>query len=195
MPSYAIHLAVAKRYLQKNKGEIANVRDFYDGNIAPDLTDNKMKTHYSTAPTGNDIMVNAKCKVGLDKVFRLSIDTDFGKGVFLHLLTDYVFYNFFFDGDFIKSTTYDDFSRDLYASYNFINAWLADTYKISYYETSYADKMNSLVHELQSERPEILSRGTNILADLNKVSRFIEYMSDFDLQKVRQTQNIGVVNF
>ena len=41
MPGYVIHLAIAKKYLEKNKTE--NYNEFIDGVIYPDETDNKYK--------------------------------------------------------------------------------------------------------------------------------------------------------
>ena len=52
MPGFTIHIAIAKEYAKKNKGEVQDLEDFIKGTIAPDyiaLTDpekNKDITHY-----------------------------------------------------------------------------------------------------------------------------------------------------
>lgn len=54
MPSFNIHLAVAKRYLDKHN-DIKNTLDFYKGSIAPDLTNDKYKTHYTVPRSDSDV--------------------------------------------------------------------------------------------------------------------------------------------
>ncbi len=55
MPSFNIHLAVAKRYIEKHN-DIKNTLDLYKGSIAPDLTNNKNNTHYTAPRKDNDTM-------------------------------------------------------------------------------------------------------------------------------------------
>ena len=189
MPSFNIHLAVAKRYLEKNPGIIWNKQDFYDGNIAPDLTDDKLATHYSLPRVEGDLPSHINSKVGIASVYKLPIDTDFEKGIFLHLLTDYVFYNFYFDKTFIKNYPADKFTIDMYASYNATNPSLVEKYNISYDDTSNGALLHSYIVKLQSSRPTIAD-GDNLLTDFDKLCGFIEFMSGLDLKKVRKTQRI-----
>ena len=82
MPGYIIHLAIAKEYLRKNKKEVS--KDFLEGTIAPDLTENKSKTHYGKSPAYTNIGEYLK---------QNNIENDYDKGFFLHLVADYLFYN------------------------------------------------------------------------------------------------------
>jgi hypothetical protein len=195
MPSFQMHLAVSKKYLQKNEGQITNIKEFFNGTIAPDLTDDKMKTHYSLPPVEGDFISNIQNKVDVNQLFKLPIDNDFEKGVFLHLLTDYIFYNYYFTTEFLKNTTHDDFSANLYASYDFTTKWLDDTYGFSNIETDFNEQMKQSIIDLRTRRPDILSAGKNILTDTDKLVRFIDFVSSFDLQELKDSRDFGVVNF
>ena len=82
MPGYVIQLAVAKEYLRKNKKELN--KDFLKGSIAPDLTTDKTKTHYGKSPAYTNLSKSLK---------QNKLESDYDKGAFLHLVTDYLFYN------------------------------------------------------------------------------------------------------
>jgi hypothetical protein len=194
MPSFQMHLAVAKLYAQKNEGEITNETDFFNGAVAPDLTDNKMKTHYSLPPAGNDLLSNIKNKVDITQLFKLPIDNDFEKGVFLHLLTDYIFYTYYFSPEFLRAATYEEFTTNLYASYNYTTGWLEDTYRTAELPTSFNSQMKQSIINLQTRRPEILTNGKNILADTGKMARFIDFVASLNLKTVKEAQSFGDVN-
>jgi hypothetical protein len=194
MPSFQMHLAVAKLYTQKNKGEITNELDFFNGSVAPDLTDNKMKTHYSLAPMGDELLPNIKNKVDITQLFKLPLDNDFEKGVFLHLLTDYIFYNYYFSREFLSATTHEKFSKDLYASYDHTTEWLESTYDTADLPTSYTQQMKQSIIDLQTGRPEILVTGENILDDTGRLSRFIDFAASLNLKNIKESQSLGNVN-
>lgn len=46
MASLNVHLAIGKLYLEKNKN-ISNEEEYYKGIIAPDLVEDKNKSHYT----------------------------------------------------------------------------------------------------------------------------------------------------
>ena len=189
MPSYNIHLAIAKRYVEKNPGAIKSEQDFYDGSIAPDLDPDKKASHFSLPRTEGDLPSHINSKVGLTSVWQLPIGTDFEKGIFLHLLSDYVFYNHYFDKVMLKNYPPEEFTTNMYASYNFTNPWIENKYKVSYTQLSNGALLQRYILKLQNARPTI-AQGKNLLADLSKLSGFIEFMSGFNLQKVRETQRI-----
>ena len=98
MPGYVIHLAVGKVYSQNNK--IKDLKSFEKGIIMPDLQKDKAKSHYgpySSSP-GLDEFINEE-----------GIEDSFDEGYFLHLLTDYYFYNKFLDK--WKPGIYDDYDK------------------------------------------------------------------------------------
>lgn len=108
MPSFTIHLAVAKKYLEKHKNE--NEEEFYRGVIDPDLKD-KSTSHFGKYSSEPDL--NRYCReVGLNSSYK--------RGYFLHLLTDDLFYNKYLEG----------FSEEIYDDYNRINQAIIDQYGI-----------------------------------------------------------------
>jgi hypothetical protein len=192
MPSYNIHLAVAKRFMELHKGQIKNVRDFYSGNIAPDITNDKSESHFSGGSINTEnLLANVKNKVILEKVFLHKYETDFDKGRLLHLLTDYEFYNHFFTPQDIGDRTYKIFSRDLYGSYNYVNPWIEKKYNISYDDTVYADRMRGNIARLENSYPEILSDAVNIL-NRDRLRRFIEFMAKIDLEDIEKYHKMPI---
>ena len=113
MPGYVIHLATANEYIRKHQNEIKNKEEFFKGSIAPDQTtkDNKKITHYG----------NGSDQVELRRYLKNNnIDSDYDKGYFLHLVTDYIFYN--------KLLEYT--SKQIYNDYDILNDYLIKKYNI-----------------------------------------------------------------
>ena len=109
MPGYVIHLAVGKVYLRDNKVE--DLKEFERGIIAPDLAQDKSKSHYGPYSSKPDLNRYIELNGKLD---------DFKEGYFLHLLTDHLFYN-----KFLPS-----WSNDIYDDYNKLNMTLIKRYGI-----------------------------------------------------------------
>ena len=114
MAGYVIHLAIAQEYLKKNNIDY-NI-DFIRGAIQPDLTNDKTKTHYGKSPAYTNL-----------KEFLLNnnLCTNLNKGIFLHLITDYLFYNYYLEF-FSKEYIYDD--------YDISNKSIIDKYNVKILE-------------------------------------------------------------
>lgn len=109
MPGYVIHLAVGKVYSRKN--EIEDLEAFENGLIVPDFTKNKSETHYGPN----------SCNPDLNKFLQSKgISNSFDEGYFLHLLTDYLFYN-----KFLKN-----WSPEIYNDYDILNSSIIQKYGI-----------------------------------------------------------------
>ena len=63
MASLTIHMAVGKRFIEKQN--IKNIADFYKGNIAPDLANDKFASHYTGVKEKNDLILFLCKKVQL----------------------------------------------------------------------------------------------------------------------------------
>ena len=130
MPCLAIHLAVAKKYLEKHN---ENKNEFILGTIAPDInlpdidkyikgtSEDKKSHHFGNSIETNSLIEYMKKKVNFNLFFSYNdINTSFAKAYFLHLLCDYYFF-----GDYIKDERLKDLSlRDAikvgYNDYNLI---------------------------------------------------------------------------
>ncbi len=111
MPGYVIHLSVAEEYLKKHQNTKENYNEFIEGVIFPDGVKDKSETHYGAKSSVSNLYEFLK---------ENDIDNSFKKGYFLHLLTDYLFYNKYVDS----------MSNDMYNDYDILNAKLIEKYNV-----------------------------------------------------------------
>jgi len=121
MAGMAIHLAVGEVYAKYNK--LGDKKAFLQGVADPDLLSlggigNKIKAHYGDAREGATTVKSLfNSKVNLKKYLTANkLDNDYNIGYFLHLLTDYLFFNRFiykteFEKGFKFSMLYDDYEK------------------------------------------------------------------------------------
>ena len=110
MPSFVIHIAVANEYFKKHNMK-EEKEEFIKGTIKPDFTDNKLITHYE------ERLGNVNLKEFLE---TNEIKSSFDRGYFLHLVTDYLFYNHYLD-KYLKHDMYNDYyilNKDIVEKYN-----------------------------------------------------------------------------
>lgn len=138
MPGYVIHLAVAEEFIKKHKNSITNYKDFIDGVIFPDSKKDKSLTHYGKGSSEVNLY---------DFLNSITIKSNFNKGYFLHLLTDYLFYNKYINC----------FSNDIYNDYDILNKQLIEKYNVSlpeevknyvFYSNNSMDKLKILSLEV-----------------------------------------------
>ena len=103
--------------------------------------------------------------------------TLYNKGFFLHLVTDYLFFNNFIDRNYLNSISYDDFCSDLYYSYQAIDNYLLTKYQIDYsiYSRKVINKM------LQTLKTNTKKNVQNIIP-LPKLDDFIENVSNINIE-------------
>ena len=153
MPGYVIHLAVAEAYRAKHIEDINNYESFIEGVIFPDGVSDKSVTHYGMKSS----------KVNLKKFLEKNeIDNDYNKGYFLHLVTDYIFYNKFLEC----------FSKDIYNDYDILNKTLQD-------------KFNVIVPKSVKEKV-FYKEGKTVILEQEKVIKFIEEVSDYNLVDIKE---------
>lgn len=170
MPGFTIHLAVAKEYEKKHKDEIKKEADFIQGVLAPDLLSIKNKedktiTHYGKRKEGR---LEIQLKEFIDTT-TIDLVSDYGKGYFLHLLTDYYFYT----QDF-KQETDDTIQKEttFYHDYDCLNQELLETYQIEVLPE--IAKYMAII----KDKPEFLKP--------QKVNEFIEKMAKLDLEEEKK---------
>lgn len=111
MPGYVIHIAIANEYIKKHERK-EEYKEFINGVISPDLTDNKKDTHYGKSPAYTNLK---------EFLNNNNIDNSFERGCFLHLVTDYLFYNFYLEY-YTKLEMYHD--------YDVLNKSLIEKYQV-----------------------------------------------------------------
>ena len=187
MPGFNIHLAIGKRYIEKQKNKkdvIKNENSFYNGLVAPDLVNDKKISHYTTETNKNNLEKYLLGKVRLDLYLKENkVETDFEKGVFLHLFTDYLFFNQFFKKEYIKNITYQDFVRDLYYSYEKTNDYLNKKYNIDF--SIFGDRLIKNIEKNKKEKnlKEDMKNRKLIFSEKD-LDEFIEKVSSINIDEV-----------
>ncbi len=126
MASSAIHLAVMKKYIEKNKLDI-DKKEAYKGTLYPDATENNDKAHYTNLNRGKDNISHLQGKVDLYAFLKEhKIQDAFYLGWFLHLVTDYLFFEECFSKEYLLETSYQDFCKDLYFAYDCLNLYVEE---------------------------------------------------------------------
>lgn len=162
MASFVIHLAIAKEYLEKHKEN--NPIDFEEGNIAPDLATDKILAHYGPITA----------KPSLYRYLQENpVDNSYNRGYFLHLATDYLFYNYLIHiDDVLEKIGIDSWKKMLYNDYGIINNFVIDTYQLKVPE-KIKKYMNS-------------QEGTLSLFTKKDLINFISKMSNVNLDVIQQ---------
>lgn len=188
MPGFNIHLAIGKRYIEKQKNKkdvIKNENSFYNGLVAPDLVTDKKISHYTTETNRNNLEKYLLGKVRLDLYLKDNkVETDFEKGVFLHLLTDYLFFNNFFEKEFIKNIDYQDFVRDLYYSYEMTNEYLNKKYNIDF--SIFGDRLEKNIRKNKKEKKLEDSdlKEKKLIFSEKDLDEFIEKISSINIKEL-----------
>lgn len=179
MPGFHIHVAIGNKY--KNKNKILKSLDFDKGIVYPDLVSDKVVSHYTEYQDKNNLLKYLNNKVNLYEFLKSNdIGSDYNKGIFLHLITDYLFFNYFIDKEYLKRVSYDGFCKDLYYSYNLTNDYVYQKYNITFpvYKEEILQKIEEACVEKKMDDKEYL----NILPK-EKLDYFIDLMSSIDLDK------------
>ena len=152
MPGYMIHLAIAKEYTKKHKNQIDDYNKFIEGVIYPDSVSDKSITHYGEKSSKANL-----------KEFLLEndIEDSYNKGYFLHLVTDYLFYNKFLDY----------FSKDIYNDYDILNKYLKEKYDVDIPK--------------KVEKNVFYKEGKLKILNLDDTIEFINMVSNYDLHEIK----------
>lgn len=182
MAGFHIHLAIAKKYAEKNN--VRETDELYRGAVAPDLVDNKSISHYSGKQDNTKLIEYLANKIGLyDYLKNHTLDNDYEIGVFLHLVTDYLFFNHFIDKSYLGKVMYADFCKDLYTSYDITNDYLLKKYEIDFGELR--ETLESNISKSRKDKKTENSTGNTIFSN-EQLDSFIEYVSNIDLKQYEE---------
>jgi len=195
MPNFLTHLAVAKRYADKNNLKGDDARAFFYGNVYPDLgaDADKSDRHYYFATRKRTSVGEltreefGKNRIDFKKFFTCQkIKTPFEKGVLLHLIVDSKCYPAVLD----MNRFYDISKKGVRprwvvtTTFNSINDYLKQKYNIDFDMTGVKDVIQSLLAEWEKENGEI--PYVNLLDSPESIKRlddFIENISDINLDE------------
>ena len=151
MAGFIMHLAIAQEYLKNNKED--DEKAFLYGSIQPDLVTPKSESHYAKAPSYTNL-----------KNFLLEneIDTSLKRGQFIHLITDYLFYNHYLP-------RFD--RKDMYNDYMVLNKPLIKKYNVNIIEEA-----KQYSHSIE---------GTTKILSYDMACNIIDEISELNLEQVK----------
>lgn len=171
MASSSIHLAIAKKYLEKHKD--LEHKEFIKGTLYPDAAEDNDATHYTLKNRGTDNVSHVRGKVQLYDFLKEHETMDsFEKGWFLHLITDFLFFQECFTEEYLTNTKQKEFCKELYHAYDCVNLYMEEKYHVvkEDYEAYPSEYYSGIPYE-----ECILSK--------EMVDAFIERVSSIDLEK------------
>ena len=186
MPCLAIHLAAAKKYLEKHPEE--NKEEFILGSIAPDIDlpnienymkvikdiNNKNNRHFGENYRTNNFIKYMKRKVNFGKFFSINdINTSFLRAYFLHLVCDYYFFDEYINKEPFLNISLEEAIKIGYNEYNIIIPKL-----IKKYNLEIPKKNKNLISEKGIGNLKILNEST--------IDKFIEDMSNINLENKKK---------
>ena len=131
MASAPIHLAIAKKVAERYPHY--DERQLLAGTLYPDTIENKNKSHYADlTKRDKDLVSQLAGKVNL-YAFLLEHKslTSFEFGWFLHLVTDYLFFDECFTETYLLTHDFESFRKDLYFAYDCLCNYLITKYNIT----------------------------------------------------------------
>ena len=181
MAGFNIHLAIGKSYIDNYP--INDINSFYNGIVAPDLSSNKVISHYTSCTDKSNLEYYLSKRVELyDYLINNTINSDYDKGVFIHLLTDYLFYNYLFDKKYIRNIDINIFNNDLYHSYDNTDKYLEIKYNLK--ELNIYAELNNYKNSAKKKKNTKYENGKDILP-LDKLEKFIYDTSHIDIEKYK----------
>ena len=153
MAGYVIHLAIAEEYLKKHKDVKEDYDEFIKGVIYPDSVTDKSLTHYG---------IKSSKVILKDFLQDNEINNSYMRGYFLHLITDYLFYNKYLE----------EFTKDIYNDYDILNKKLIEKYNVVLPENI----QNNVLYE----------DGETKILTMELVIKIIDEISDLNLNAVEK---------
>ncbi len=171
MACATIHLSIAKKYLENHKD--LNYEKVIAGTLYPDAAKDNDKSHYTDTNRGNDNISHVRSKVNLYVFLKEhKVLNDFELGWFIHLVTDYLFFEECFSKEYLLNNSYEDFCKNLYFAYDHLNLYLSKKYNIM--ETDY----NEYPSEYYPGKPY-----KDCILSKEKIDAFIIEVSSIDFNK------------
>lgn len=177
MPSLMIHLLIGEEYCKKNN--VLDKMQFLVGVLAPDMYSPKSTTHFSRKTNNKTYTEDIKNYINL-KAFckNTDINSDYNRGMFMHLLTDEYFFNRYLLNNHkykaIEHLNMLEIERILYEDYDKLNTWIH----------KFHPQLKTYLLPQQLTLPK---DGTLELLSVEDIQKIIDYCSSFDLDNLYKT--------
>lgn len=171
MASASMHLAIAKEYYKMHN--TLDYDKYMAGNLYPDTFKNKDESHYTDKNRGKDMVSHLKGKVNLYNFLQEhNIKDSFEFGWFMHLVTDYLFFQECFTEEYLLGHSFDEFRKDLYYGYDCL--------------ANHVEEKYNLVLDDYKAYPNERHQGIgykDCIFTIEMIDKFIERVSSIDMDK------------
>lgn len=176
MPSLMLHLVIGEKYIKNNN--IKNAEEFLKGCLAPDFAKDKCQSHFGKKLPAKNFTDITLRKTDLYEICKnIKLDSDYNKGVFLHLVTDDFFYKTYMLREMKKYKLIEQMPlevahQELYQEYNRLAYYL---YKTNCPE--YLQLLPELGKQYEQNKMKYFTE--------KDIDVIIEAMSNIDLQEIQ----------
>ncbi len=172
MACLAMHLAIAQKYCEKHSQE--DERVFCEGAIAPDIAPDKVVSHYGIKMPINSVKDMLDSKIDIVACSQdLDMSVPYDRAKYLHLVTDYLFYNYLYD-EKLEILPPGELNKSLYNDYDFVTNYIIHNYNISIPE--------QVAHLVQAKE----GVGDFRFFGKKATDKFIDLVSALDMQQTNK---------
>lgn len=169
MACLAMHLAVAEKFLDKNKNE--NSDEFINGTLQPDLERDKISSHFGTDKKPETVRQMLEYKMDIVKAAKmLELNNSFNRAYFLHLICDDIFYRFVYN-EKLEKWSPTEIKQAMYDDYDFVTKYIIDKYKIKL-----PKQLNGLAN---------VKEGKSVFFSTENIDDFITVFSNVNLSEAK----------
>ena len=99
MACSSLHILIAEQYCKEHN--IHNTKPYLEGAILPDIQADKVSSHFGKKIRPTSLKEALEAKIDIKECINsLNFNDETQRGIFLHLLTDYIYYNFLYEEKF-----------------------------------------------------------------------------------------------
>lgn len=187
MPNYLTHLAIARVYAGKH--DVQDAPDFLKGNIAPDIMRTEgIKHHYKHKLNPQDIKKSATDRIDLVKCLsEIDITTDFGRGVFLHMLVDnFCYFNVLNFEKFQASISHGaDIQASIHKSFDKYSDYLSKKYDIDFVDFKVTGWEQKIIED-QTQWAKLMEQriGVDDILEIEMLDKFIDWITKHPIETI-----------
>ncbi len=171
MACLAMHLAIAKKYVQNNPSLDFEV--YQKGAYLPDVSSDKFNAHYGIKIPVKTVKDMLDSKIDIKRCAQdLDLTIELNRAVFLHLVTDYLFYNFVYSEE-LETKTPEQITQMMYQDYDYVTDYVVKKFDITIPQ--------EISHLVQSKSGNIKS----MFFDPESTDKFVKLASQFNLDLVK----------
>ena len=180
MASFLTHMVIGQEHLKYFREE--NEIEFLKGNIDPDYLHisknlDKAKSHYGKPynPKLTQKQNFENKTILLSYLKQNKLDNSYNRGYFLHLISDYYFYNKVIDIGLVENLNNNEVKTIYYDDYTKVQKFL-----LTKYAPKFLPEIESMMY-IKNNFLNIYKDGAPKLFSMNEFEKYIEYCSKLDL--------------